>query len=76
MTCTGSYRVTAEDARLGRITNTAVATAEGGVRSEPDRVTVRVEEKKPCKGKHCKPCDGHHGKQSAASCRRDGATAA
>ncbi|WP_151772276.1 DUF7507 domain-containing protein [Streptomyces abyssomicinicus] len=61
MTCTGAYTVTAADARRGRITNTAVATAEGGVRSEPDSVTVQVEGK-PCEGKHCKPCDGGHGK--------------
>jgi uncharacterized repeat protein (TIGR01451 family) len=64
MACTGLYAVTEADARRGRVTNTAVATAAGGVRSRPDSVTVQVE-RKPCKGKHCepchggKPCDGH-----------------
>ncbi|MET8576745.1 hypothetical protein [Streptomyces sp. NPDC005012] len=81
MTCTGTYVVTKEDARQGRITNHAVATAEGGVRSDTDSATVQVE-RKPCHGKHChghghgKPCKdkpGHHGHgaQPATPCRKE-----
>ncbi|MFE5209265.1 hypothetical protein [Streptomyces sp. NPDC056600] len=68
MTCTGTHRVTVADAKAGRITNTAIAVAAGGVRSDSDSATVQVE-RKPCEGKHCgpghghgKPCKGGHGK--------------
>ncbi|WP_448322217.1 DUF7507 domain-containing protein, partial [Streptomyces sp. CO7] len=68
MTCTGTHRVTVADAEAGRITNTAIAVAAGGVRSDSDSATVQVE-RKPCEGKHCgpghghgKPCKGSHGK--------------
>ncbi|MDK0521142.1 hypothetical protein [Streptomyces sp. ML-6] len=54
-TCTGTYTITAADARRGEVTNLAVATAENGtVRSNEDRARVTVG-KKPCEGKHCKP---------------------
>ncbi|MEU3710573.1 DUF7507 domain-containing protein [Streptomyces catenulae] len=57
-TCTGTYTVTKEDAERGKVTNTAVATADGGVRSAPSQATVQVKERKPCKGKDCRPCKG------------------
>ncbi|MFJ2897831.1 hypothetical protein ACIO87_23435 [Streptomyces sp. NPDC087218] len=54
-TCTGTYTVTAADARRGEVINNAVATAENGtVRSNQDRARITVG-KKPCEGKHCKP---------------------
>ncbi|MGW2178079.1 DUF7507 domain-containing protein [Streptomyces sp. NPDC001732] len=54
-TCTGTYRVTAADAKRGEVINRAVATAENGtVRSNQDQARITVE-KKPCSGKHCKP---------------------
>ncbi|MGW0604852.1 DUF7507 domain-containing protein [Streptomyces sp. NPDC002640] len=76
VTCTGTYVVTSGDARQGRITNTAVATAEGGIRSETDSATVQVE-RKPCHGhgpgKPCKDKPGHHGHgaQPATPCRNE-----
>ncbi|MEV5198796.1 hypothetical protein [Streptomyces sp. NPDC053720] len=54
-TCTGTYRVTAADAKRGEVVNRAEATAENGtVRSNQDQARISVE-KKPCEGKHCKP---------------------
>ncbi|MEU3711912.1 DUF7507 domain-containing protein [Streptomyces catenulae] len=58
-TCTGTYTVTREDAKRGTLTNTAVATADNGsVRSDPAQATVKIKERKPCKGKDCRPCKG------------------
>ncbi|MEU9318970.1 hypothetical protein [Streptomyces sp. NPDC048295] len=54
-TCTGTYRVTAADAKRGEVVNRAVATAENGtVRSNQDQARISVA-KKSCDGKHCKP---------------------
>ncbi|WP_328912374.1 MULTISPECIES: DUF7507 domain-containing protein [unclassified Streptomyces] len=74
-TCTGTYTVTQADAERGSVTNTAVATAEGGsVRSNQDQATITIEKNpKPCHdtyGKHCdpkpkptpKPCHDTYGK--------------
>ncbi|WP_406013846.1 hypothetical protein OG520_18040 [Streptomyces sp. NBC_00984] len=71
-TCTGTYRVTAADAKRGEVVNRAVATAENGtVRSNQDQARITVG-KKPCDAKHdkqCKPkpkpkpCHDKHGKQ-------------
>ncbi|MGW1408032.1 DUF7507 domain-containing protein [Streptomyces sp. NPDC002403] len=67
-TCTGTYRVTAADARRGEVVNRAVATAENGtVRSNQDQARISVA-KKPCDDKHdkkCrpKPCDDKHDKK-------------
>ncbi|MEV1041937.1 hypothetical protein AB0J01_35595 [Streptomyces sp. NPDC050204] len=58
-TCTGTYRVTAADARRGEVVNRAVATAENGtVRSNQDqaRISVAKDAKKPCDSKHDKKC--------------------
>ncbi|MGQ7751083.1 DUF7507 domain-containing protein [Streptomyces sp. WC2508] len=58
-TCTGTYRVTAADARRGEVVNRAVATAENGtVRSNQDqaRISVVKDGKKPCDSKHDKKC--------------------
>ncbi|MCX4730504.1 hypothetical protein OG611_05550 [Streptomyces sp. NBC_01363] len=68
-TCTGTYRVTAADAKRGEVINRAVATAENGtVRSNQDQARITVG-KKPCDEKHdkqCKPkpkpCHEKHGK--------------
>ncbi|MFD8743043.1 hypothetical protein [Streptomyces sp. NPDC059616] len=57
--CTGTYRVTAADARRGEVVNRAVATAENGtVRSNQDqaRISVAKDAKKPCDSKHDKKC--------------------
>ncbi|MFB7917991.1 hypothetical protein [Streptomyces sp. NPDC056061] len=70
-TCTGTYTVTRADAERGRVTNTAVATAEGGtVRSPQDQARIDVQKKKPCHGKHCsepkpKP-ESCHGKSACS----------
>ncbi|MBA0049894.1 DUF11 domain-containing protein [Streptomyces sp. AJS327] len=70
-TCTGTYTVTREDA--GRdLTNTAVATGDGGVRSDPDRATITVRGKPdPCAKKPCKivlrKTDKHSGKPLAGA---------
>ncbi|MFG3528716.1 hypothetical protein ACGF8B_18470 [Streptomyces sp. NPDC047917] len=70
-TCTGTYRVTAADAKRGGVVNRAEATAENGaVRSNQDQARISVG-KKPCEGKHCKPkppskpkpCHGKHDKK-------------
>ncbi|MFJ8856206.1 hypothetical protein [Streptomyces sp. NPDC102437] len=64
-TCTGTYRVTAADARGGEVVNRAGATAgHGAVRSNRDQARISVE-KKPCDDKHCKPkpCHDKHDKK-------------
>ncbi|MDI3387787.1 SpaA isopeptide-forming pilin-related protein [Streptomyces sp. B-S-A8] len=65
-TCTGTYTV--PQAHAGKkLTNTAVATGDNGVRSAPDRATITIRKKpKPCQDSPCKitlhKTDAHNGK--------------
>ncbi|MEW1690501.1 hypothetical protein ACIQOF_08685 [Streptomyces sp. NPDC091265] len=65
-TCTGTYTVTEADAARGSVINVAAARGEARgteVVSPPADVTLQVEAKRPCHGKHChkpEPCHGKH----------------